>query len=154
MGRCAEAWSTLVHLREKKYPHGRPEQEVYELLVDTYRLRMEDEYTFTGDVRTDGLYGGGNPLRRFRRFMNKVHECDVLLPPWWNAKKERQCEAHGMDENNWACLRHAVEKSNVTEHYKSPMMPMQLRTLEEKIYGKGPGGPMGDIMGRMIGLST
>lgn len=139
---------------EKKYLHGKPEKEVYELLIDTYRMRMEDEYTFTGDVDIDSLYGGGNPLSGFRRFMKKVHKCDGLLPPWWNTKKERECEAHGMNENNWACLRHAAEKSDFTEHYGNPMMPMQLRMIGEIVYGKGPGGPMGDLMGRMMDLST
>jgi splicing suppressor protein 51 len=30
-----------------------------------------------------------------------------------------------------------VEKPDITEHYGNPMMPMQLRILGEKIYGKG-----------------
>lgn len=51
---------------------GRPEAEVYSLLTDSYRLRIEDEYTFTGDVDVDSLYGGGNPVKGFRRYLRKA----------------------------------------------------------------------------------
>lgn len=34
-------------------------------------------------------------------------------------------------------MNHAVEKSDIVEHYTNPMMPMTLRVLGEKIYGKG-----------------
>ena len=39
-------------------------------LIDSCRLRGEDEYTVAGEVSTQSLYGGGNPLPDFRRYLN------------------------------------------------------------------------------------
>lgn len=40
--------------------YDKPEPEVYKLLIDCYRLRIDDEYVFRGDVDEDGLYGGAS----------------------------------------------------------------------------------------------
>jgi hypothetical protein len=38
--------------------HGRTDKDTYKLLIDTYRLRHDDDYTFTGDIQADSIYGG------------------------------------------------------------------------------------------------
>jgi splicing suppressor protein 51 len=40
--------------------HNRPAQDVYVLLIDTYRLRMEDSYNLEGDADDDSIYGGAH----------------------------------------------------------------------------------------------
>lgn len=40
----------------------------------------------------------------------------------------------GLAEGN---IFQATEKSDITEHYGNPTMPMQLRMLREEIYGRG-----------------
>lgn len=42
-----------------------------------------------------------------------------------------------MDKSQWSDLHCAVEKGDIVEHYGDGMMPMKLRLLAEKIYGKG-----------------
>lgn len=113
-----------------------PENKAYTQLIDAYRLRVEDEYVFTGEVGSDTLYGSGRPIEDFRRFLNKAEKRSGLLPPWWSSTKRSACEKVAMDKNGWSCLAFAVEKSDIAEHYDDPIMPMQLRMLAEKVYGK------------------
>lgn len=37
--------------------HDRPEIDVYRLLIDAYRMRMEGDYKIEGGVNEDSLYG-------------------------------------------------------------------------------------------------
>jgi hypothetical protein len=48
--------------------------------------------------------------------------------------------------NNWSSLFNCVEKSDISEHYGDSTMPMQLRMLTEKIYGRPLMGQSGSAM--------
>lgn len=108
---------------------------MYTLLVDSYRMRVEDECNFRGDISEDSLYGGGNPVVGFRRFLQKAEKKTGVLPPWWTKEKRDACIAKGNAKDHWSSLHFAVEKSDIQEHYKNPTMPMQLRMLAEEILG-------------------
>jgi splicing suppressor protein 51 len=98
---------------------------------------MEDEYTFKGD--NYGIYGGESPVPPFKKFMGLAEKREKLLPSWWNKKKRQECERLACNKsgrNEWADIHSAVEKSDIIEHYGDGMMPMKLRVLGEKIYGK------------------
>lgn len=113
-----------------------PKKECYTQLIDSYRLRVEDDYKFAHD--NHGLYAGEDPQKEFTDFLNMAEKRKGLLPGWWNEETRGACEAMGADNSkeNWADLSCAIEKHDVQEHYKDPMMPMKLRVLAEKVYGK------------------
>jgi splicing suppressor protein 51 len=73
----------------------------------------------------------------FKRFLDLAGSGSGLLPPWWNAEKRRECEKIAVDSNGWSDINCAVEKGDIQEHYKNNAMPMMLRVLGEKIYGRG-----------------
>ena len=125
----------LLGLNTSTWLHDCPEAEVYTLLIDSYRMRVEDDYAFRGDVSDDSIYGGGNPVKGFRRFLQKAEARSGVLPSWWNAEKRKACIAKGNAKDHWSSLHFAVEKSDIQEHYKNNMMPMQLRMLAEEIIG-------------------
>ena len=105
-------------------------------LIDSYRLRVEDDYTFKGEL--NGLYGGGDPLKGFQKFLNKAERLGTaFLPPWWCEEERRECERYAVDASEWSDLNCAVEKHDIQEHYGDPAMPMKLRLMAEKVYGKG-----------------
>jgi splicing suppressor protein 51 len=112
-----------------------PEERVYTFLIDSYRLRMEDEHMYRGDVDEDSLYGGGNPLKGFARFLKRAEKRDGVLPKWWSEEKRKGCIAKGDAEDHWSCLHVSVDKEDVIEHYNNGMAPMQLRMLAEEILG-------------------
>ncbi|KAJ4297333.1 hypothetical protein N0V88_004251 [Collariella sp. IMI 366227] len=144
----------FTRLDNGTFLQGRPEKDAYRLLIDAYRLRVEDNYTLEGDADIDSIYGGEpNGLKGFRRFLQLASSRPGLLPMWWNAEKQRACEAFGMDASNFQDLRCTVGKSDIIEHYGDPRFPMQLRMLAEAFYGRGPGGQDGSPMrGMMVAM--
>ncbi|KAM7187071.1 hypothetical protein V8F20_011139 [Naviculisporaceae sp. PSN 640] len=146
-------------LQNGTWLHNRSEKDTFRLLIDVYRMRVEDMYTFGGDVDEDSIYSG-NPgvdgRAGFRRYLKKVerHKNGALLPKWWNEQKREECIAYGGPRGTdaWAKLRHAVEKSDINEHYGDPQMAMQLRMFTEAVDGRGPGGAQGDGMRQMMAM--
>lgn len=96
---------------------------------------MEDEYTY--GQNNIGIYAEESPVPVFKRFLDLAESRPGLLPPWWNAEKRRECERISVDRNGWSDINCAVEKSDIMEHYNNNTMPMMLRVLGEKIYGRG-----------------
>lgn len=138
------------------YLHDRPEGDTYQLLVDTYRLRLEDVYLHEGAVLEpdSSIYASAtnDPLPGFGRFLARARAKIGLLPPWWSAEKQAACERLGMHagEGHWASLRRRVQKAEVAAHYGDPRFPMQLRMLGEAIYGRGIAGADGTMMRKMM----
>ncbi|KAG8525247.1 uncharacterized protein KY384_008891 [Bacidia gigantensis] len=126
-------------LADNTFLHRLPEKEAMKQLVDCYRLRVEDDYAFGGDNR--GLYSGdeAEAMPDFKRFLNKCEKKGVL-PSWWSKEKRRELERRVRDRNEKdgiGCVYFAVEKSDIQEKYGDNIMPMKLRMLAERIYGKG-----------------
>lgn len=137
------------HLDDRTWLHDRPERDVFKLLIDTYRLRMEDNYNLEGDADNDSIYGGApNGRGGFRRFLRLAESKGRLLPSWWSQEKAVACEEVGSGYG-WSSLAHAVQKGDVVEHYGIPNMPMQMRMFGEQVYGRGPGGQSGAGMMHM-----
>lgn len=133
--------------------HNRPKKDVFKLLVDTYRMRIEDEYVFQGEVDEDSLYSGASAasaLRHFQRFLTKAIKKDAarkrkLLPEWWTKESLNEClEFARTDE--FSNVGYAVEKHDIQEHYSQSDMPMQLRMFSEKIDGTLAAGMSGETM--------
>ncbi|KAI1348984.1 putative MYND domain protein [Xylaria sp. FL0043] len=163
----------FTRLDNNTYLHDRPEEDVYRkydrahtpftydrlnclishkftrvgVLIDAYRMRLEDEYVFEGNTAVDSIYGGAkSSITGFRKFLRLAASRPGLLPPWWNASKQKACEELGMSSSQWHDLRCAVEKSDVVEHYGDPRFPMQLRMLAEMVIGRGFAGNDGTEM--------
>ncbi|KAL7933504.1 hypothetical protein V8C35DRAFT_304601 [Trichoderma chlorosporum] len=141
----------FTRLDKGTWLHGRPEIDVYRLLIDAYRLRVEDTYTLEGELMEGSIYAGeADGLWGFQEFLETAAEVPGLLPPWWDDEKREACERLGMDASGWSDLRCAVEKSDIVEQYGDPQFPMQLRMLAEAVYGRGPGGDDGTAMRKMM----
>ncbi|KAJ5919621.1 hypothetical protein N7454_009456 [Penicillium verhagenii] len=127
-------------IHAKKCLHGRSETDVYKLLVDSYRLRVEYDAKFGGIFDEDGIYGKSKDLRKgFKWFLTKVESQRDLLPEWWTDDKTDKCVTFGMTDSTWR-LESAVEKNELIKLYGSSSMPMQLRMFSEQIYGCASGG--------------
>ncbi|KAG8671755.1 hypothetical protein FPOAC2_05112 [Fusarium poae] len=140
----------FTRLDNGTYLHNRPEKDVYRLLIDCYRLRVEDMYKIEGEVMEDSLYSGaGDGSVGFQEFLDDISDKKGLLPSWWTPEKERECEEFGMN-SSWHNLKFAIVKSDIIEHYGDPQFPMQLRMLGEAVYGEAPGGADGTAMRKML----
>ena len=119
-------------LHDRKFLHFRPEADVYKLLIDCYRLRLDDDYKFLGEVPEDSIYGGAQKgYSGFVGFLTKADEQPNLLPVWWSADKWKACLRFGQRGgfHNWSDLNTAIEKSDVMEEYGDSLMPMKWRML-------------------------
>lgn len=142
----------FTQLYNKTWLHNRSEKDVFRLLIDCFRLKLEDDYKFEGDVPVDSLYSGECADSRipFREFLQTAEKRKGLLPSWWTTAegttKLNECVAFGLTDS-WANLAAAVEKGDLIHHYGDANMPMQLRMLSEQITGRGPMGQSGlDMM--------
>ncbi|KAF9773382.1 hypothetical protein IL306_008821 [Fusarium sp. DS 682] len=141
----------FTRLDNGTYLHTRPEKDVYRLLIDTYRLRIDDMYNLEGQADGDSLYGGApNGLRGFQRFLRQASARSGLLPSWWSAEKQKGCEGLGMDSSQWHNLQKTTSKQEVIDYYGDPRFPMQLRMLGEAVYLSAPGGGDGSQMRKMM----
>ncbi|KAF2672769.1 hypothetical protein BT63DRAFT_436634 [Microthyrium microscopicum] len=141
----------FTRLEHKTFLHDLPEKDVYTLLLDSYRMRQEDEYKFGGDADVDSIYGGApHSLKPFRRFLRRAEKKSGILPAWWDQTKQEACVAQGMGGDEWSDLSCCVEKHDIVEHYDDPQMPMKLRMLAETFCGVGPWGTSGKGMRQMM----
>ncbi|KAI3331448.1 putative MYND domain protein [Xylariaceae sp. AK1471] len=141
----------FTRLDNGTYLHDRPEIDVYRLLIDSYRLRIEDEYKFEGNANEDNIYSGApDSLLGFERYLRHAARRPGLLPTWWNPEKKDACERLGMESPQSHSLHHAVEKSDIIEHYGDPRFPMQLRMLAETVIGRGFAGNDGTSARKMM----
>lgn len=142
----------FTRLDTGKWLHDRPEVDVYRLLIESYRMRMEDDYTIEGDPDEDSIYGGASDgLPGFRRYLRRVSSKTGLLPSWWTAENAKLCQKLGKaGGEDWYDLSACIEKSDIIEHYGDPQFPMQLRMFGEAVYGTAPGGMSGTAMRKML----
>ena len=111
------------------------ESETFTRLIDCFRLRCEDDYVFGAHYH--GIYGERHPGVVFLDFLVKA-KATSMLPDWWNADKEIECMSRALKgTDGWANINHAVEKSDIIDHYGEIIMPMTLRMAAERIYGGG-----------------
>ena len=125
--------STIAAGTSETFLHDLPEKEVYSLLIDSYRLRVEDDYKFAGDPH--GLYAQEDPVEEFEEFLALAEKNGKLLPKWWGKEKREKCVKLG-EGKGWSSLGKAVEKGDVQGHYMDGLMPMKLRVLAERVYGE------------------
>jgi mitochondrial splicing suppressor protein 51 len=101
------------------------------LIIDAYRLCIEDEYTLSRNVL--GIYNQDPALLDFRRFLNKAEMRRRLLPLWWSKAKRRECEKLVKGLDVWMEIDCEVEKDDIVEHYGDASMSTFLWLLAKKV---------------------
>lgn len=124
----------FTKLDQGKYLHDRPEKDVYKLLIDSYRMRQADDLN---------LENKKSPP--FPQYLAKAGTRSNLLPPWWDAEKQKECEAFGKS-GAWQDLRRGLSKQELIDHYGDEKMPMQVRMLADAVYGAGSRGADGTML--------
>lgn len=136
--------------------HNRPKEDVYRLLVDTYRMRIEDKYVFEGDVDEDSVYGGADletALGHFKSYVSNAMKLDAereqkLFPDWWTEESVTECLEFGRNDP-FSNIGIAIRKSDIQEFYSQLDFPMQLRIFSEKLDGCLAAGMSGETMLQM-----
>ncbi|KAL6904182.1 hypothetical protein GGI43DRAFT_381868 [Trichoderma evansii] len=128
--------------------HDRHKQDVYSLLIDSFRLRESDDFLYAGLKKKESIYNGKeNSCPLFRLFLDRA-EAKGLMPPWWSYKKRVECLDLGLDQSfdNFHDLCTMSRDVEILVMYESPIMVMQLRMFAEPVLGTGPGKTDGRLM--------
>ncbi|KAI0871291.1 hypothetical protein GGS24DRAFT_503910 [Hypoxylon argillaceum] len=135
------------------YLQGRPDTDVYKLLIDAYRLRMHYKYN-----HEHSTYGGvGHGIQGFRHFLGRAQAIPHMLPSWWSDKKQAECEELGCQEG-WSSLAETIDDVAVCHHYNGTQkdaqnnthIEIQLLFLAEDIYGTGIGNTPDRFLRRLM----
>ncbi|EFC49195.1 predicted protein [Naegleria gruberi] len=104
---------------------------LYQHFIDSYRLRVEDDYSLRGKQR--GLYAQEDPLQDFKKYLGKAKERKVF-PEWWTDNNEQEM-IHMALNDEWANIKYAVEKHDIQDKYNA-ITPLELRALAELVLDK------------------
>ncbi|GFP57872.1 hypothetical protein TASIC1_0009020900 [Trichoderma asperellum] len=128
--------------------HDRHKQDVYTLLIDSFRLRESDDYWYAGLTKSESIYNGKeSSCSLFRMFLDWA-EIKELMPPWWSHKKRVECIDLGLDRSfdNFHDLGAMTRDVEILVVYESAMMLMQLRMFAESVLGTGSAKTNGKLM--------
>jgi splicing suppressor protein 51 len=142
--------NSFTKLDQGKYLQDRPEKDVYKLLIDSFRIRQADDFNLENRTTPRSIYSGAwSSIEPFREYLAKAAIRPNMLLPWWDAEKQRECQAFG-ETGAWSDLRRRTSKQEVIDHYGDDKMPMQVRMLAEAVYGVGSMGQNGVGMRKMM----
>jgi splicing suppressor protein 51 len=140
----------FTRLDDGKYLHDRPEKDVFKLLIDAFRMRQQDDHALENITTPNSVYtGAASSIAPFREFLRQAATRPGLLPPWWTAEMQEECEAFA-ESGAWQDVRKKVTKAQAIQQYGDERAPMQLRMLAEAVYGRGSMGQDGTMMRRML----
>ncbi|KAI0487294.1 hypothetical protein F4859DRAFT_509866 [Xylaria cf. heliscus] len=160
-----DIYDPFTRLKRGDYLQGRPDIDVYKILIDTYRLRLSDDNFFAGVRHGDSIYDRSkDEVADFHRFLDRAKAIPRMMPSWWDAKKEAECVELGR-QTGWSSLTAMTNESDVRKHYNlvknftarknhtklarkyyndvarefyyDIYIDVQLRRLAEEIYGTG-----------------
>ncbi|KAL7809762.1 hypothetical protein V8C26DRAFT_438270 [Trichoderma gracile] len=138
----------FARLSQGAWLHDRHKQDVYVLLIDSFRLREYDDWTYGGTSNADSVYSGRpSSCPAFRRFLDQA-EAKGLMPPWWTDHARVECLTKGADRSadNWHDLHAMAQDVEVVVVYEAAIMAMQLRMFAETVLGSGPAGTDGRLL--------
>lgn len=118
------------------YLYDRSRKDVFRLLIDCYRLRVDDDHNFdSGVVPDDDGFRTG-----FRRFLDAAAQRENILPEWWDEVATMECLAFYTGEGEgWYHVTKRVSKRALSDHYGSPLMAMAASFAWPGHLSAGPG---------------
>ncbi|RDW72369.1 zinc finger MYND domain-containing protein [Aspergillus mulundensis] len=123
-------------LQSKTWLHDRPYDDVYKLLIDTYRLRMYNQWALQGHADEDSIYASGvsDGYAGFSRFLRLVERRYGLLPDDWSYSDVVDCVNYGL-RNEWSDLNGKVNETSIFAYYGSQSVVAELKIFAWQIYG-------------------
>src|SRR5690242_8967542 len=87
----------FTRLQNGTFLHDRSEKDVYRILIDSYRFRMEEHCQHGGKPEKGSIYDDvDDGLPGFQHYLKMAESRDGLLPSWWTPEKQKECEKFGM----------------------------------------------------------
>ncbi|KAJ5988442.1 MYND domain protein [Penicillium waksmanii] len=123
-------------LKEKKWLHDRPKEDIYKLLIDAFRLRMDDDFKFLELRHANTIYDDiscdGTPSLELFIRMAVLYP----VPEWWNESELASCLEYAK-LLTWSNIMVKITADDVKAYYGDPSMVLQLRIFAEQVVEKG-----------------
>lgn len=120
---------------QKLYERTNSEADVYQHLIDVYRLRVQDDIDFAAYMHGTHTEDPAGPLPDFQDFMT-LAEQKGLLPDWWGGGDRQACEEVAIGETD-SNINSIIGKKEIQETYGNSDMAMVFRTVADRVYGRG-----------------
>jgi splicing suppressor protein 51 len=95
----------FTQLDDGKYLHDRPKEDVFKLLIDSFRMRQEGDMKLENITTPKSIYSGAaSSIEPFRAFFRRAATRPGLLPPWWTSEMQQECEVFA-ESGAWQDVR-------------------------------------------------
>ncbi|RMZ85949.1 hypothetical protein DV737_g132, partial [Chaetothyriales sp. CBS 132003] len=125
------------------------QQHVYMLLIDAFRLYLDDEMTFASVAEIGSIYHNNNAdsAAAFKLCFLPLSQQEQLLPTWMTQKScafhANKCVEFGMKNKKskaWGGLKTRVTEEDIVKWYGDESMVLQMRVFASQVYGDDPSG--------------
>ena len=120
---------TCHELDNLTWLHNRPEREVYELLIDCFRLHRTRCLDESG--------GAGIEIATRDTLHQFLLKAEAILPDWWARKHASGCVLLSMKRGamQWSQLNRLIYAKDIAEHYDCEDASTRVAELVALIYG-------------------
>jgi len=104
-------------------------EEVFRVLIDSYRLRVELDFSHRGEghgVHADAegmalpegsVWAKGDAMADFQRYLDLAEEAGVL-PEWWRFENRMECMAEAVDAKNEESIYKVIDQEELMTRYE------------------------------------
>ncbi|KAG5978549.1 hypothetical protein E4U55_006074 [Claviceps digitariae] len=145
----------FTKLQAQTWLHGRPAEDVFRLLVDSYRLHSYDKFQFEAENKLGTIFAGATDSSLdFDAYLTaaaatragRTGETDTedtsrspsLLPTWWTRAAHQECMqmSRRQDDEQFHDLHVHLSQAMVIDYYQDASFPTQLRIFAEQVLGQ------------------
>ncbi|KAG5996172.1 hypothetical protein E4U43_002905 [Claviceps pusilla] len=155
----------FTKLKARTWLHGRPADDVFRLLIDSYRLHSYDKFQFEGENKLGSIFAGATDSSSdFDAYLTvaaatrteKTEGTDTestgeaegletttcllpsLLPTWWTRASHQECMQLGrrQDDKQFHDLHVPLSQAMTIDYYQDASFPTQLRIFAEQVMGQ------------------
>lgn len=127
----------FTNLQAQSWLHGRPEDDVYRLLIDSYRLHSFDKFHFEKANKLGTIFAGAtDSANDFSSYLSAAAGRPLLLPRWWTRANHQDCVRMGLRHAQFHDLHVQLSHAMVVDYYRDASFPTQLRLFAEQVLGR------------------
>lgn len=123
-------------LAENRWLHARSEHDVYKLLIDCYRWRVEEDQAvfkhFFSNLYDDPFHGG---RQGFKQWLEFVEAHPTALPTWWTEESKFKVFAFAASSNDWSLDRVLTVEDMKGFYGPGNTMGIQMSVFSEMMIG-------------------
>jgi splicing suppressor protein 51 len=127
----------FTNLQAQSWLHGRPEDDVYRLLIDSYRLHSYDKFQFEKENKLGSIFAGAtDSAHDFSSYLSAAAGRPTFLPQWWTRANHQDCVRMGLRHAQFHDLHVQLNQAMVVYYYRDASFPTQLRLFAEQVLGR------------------